>query len=246
MAKLLFTQLRLKMISDNEWPVNYPFHLIDRNFWYRGEPIEVLDLPLLNSSQVSNVVLFHTRGEFCFNFPTCLSVINNMHVSDFANLDIDRGSSWNESSRLQTQNWSEIPFNFLIGGDGKTYELRGWKYRSGFDEIPFNNETITVGLIGDFTFKEPAVIQVHEVDALISESIRRRKLLADYKIRGARLHEKDGHKMFKIFKTSAQWAGWVWEVSGPETTNVILPNKWFSKVDSFLNYQEFYSYIKRK
>lgn len=102
-----------------------------------------------------------------------------------------------------------MPFNFLVGGDGKTYELRGWKFQSGFDGIPFNHKSITVGLIGDFTIKEPVAIQVHEVNALISESVRRKKLSADYKIHGARLHEKDGLKMFKIFRKFAQWAGWI-------------------------------------
>lgn len=70
-------------LVDNEWPVNYPFHLIDRTFWYRGESTANLSLTPLNSSQVSNVVVFHTRGDCCFDFSTCLSVINEMQVSDF-------------------------------------------------------------------------------------------------------------------------------------------------------------------
>lgn len=111
--------------------------------------------------------------------------------------------------QLQNKNLSEIPFNFLIGGDGKTYELRGWNLRSGFEELPFNSECITVGLIGDFTVNEPAMNQIHEVEAFISESIRRRKLMKNYRIHGARLHEKDGHKMFTKFKTLSQWAGWI-------------------------------------
>lgn len=110
---------------------------------------------------------------------------------------------------LQAQNITDIPFNFLIGGDGKTYETRGWNYRSGFDQLPFNNESITVGLIGDFTFVEPVENQVKEVNALISEAIRRRKLLSNYKVHGARLEEKDGHKMFKKFKTLNEWVGWI-------------------------------------
>lgn len=67
--------------ADNEWPVNYPFHLINRNFWDEGESLENLNLTLLDSSQVSNVVLFHTRGDYCFNYSTCLFVINKMQVS---------------------------------------------------------------------------------------------------------------------------------------------------------------------
>lgn len=70
-----------KFFLDYGWPVNFPFKLIDRDFWYRGTPIDSLNLTLLNSSQVSNVVLFHTRGDFCFDFNTCLVVIRAMQVN---------------------------------------------------------------------------------------------------------------------------------------------------------------------
>lgn len=75
--------------------------------------------------------------------------------------------------------------------------------------MPFNNESIAVGLIGDFTFVEPVENQVQEVNALISESIRRRKLMSNYKIRGARQEEKDGYKMFKKFNSLEEWVGWI-------------------------------------
>lgn len=110
---------------------------------------------------------------------------------------------------MQNRNFTDLPFNFLIGGDGKTYEVRGWQYLSAFEGIPFNSESITVGLIGDFTKNEPADVQIHEFKALLSESIRRRKLMSNYKIHGAKLHEKDGHKMFRIIRTLTQWEGWI-------------------------------------
>lgn len=102
---------------------------------------------------------------------------------------------------------ANFPFNFLIGGDGKTYELRGWQYVSGFDSLPFNNQSFTVAFIGDFTFAEPAEIQVGEFKALINESIRRRKLSKNYKIHGARFRDRDGLKMFKRFEALTQWSG---------------------------------------
>ena len=102
-----------------------------------------------------------------------------------------------------------MPFNFLIGGDGKTYELRGWNYQSGFDEIPMRNESFTVGLIGDFTYTDPLDVQVAEVEALIAESVRRLKLCKQYKIHGLRQHKLDGLKMFLVFLSWVEWGGWV-------------------------------------
>lgn len=113
----------------------------------------------------------------------------------------------NRISLFQKYNMTDIPFNFLIGGDGKTYELRGWSYLSGFEDLPFNNRSLTVGLMGDFTSREPAFNQVQEVEAFISESIRRQKLSENYVIHGVQLYNKDGSKMFAQFKTFVRWAG---------------------------------------
>lgn len=46
----------------------------------------------------------------------------------------------------QTQN-SDLSYNFLIGGDGETYEIRGWSDQSGFSFIP-QNISLTIGIIG--------------------------------------------------------------------------------------------------
>lgn len=42
----------------------------------------------------------------------------------------------------------DIPYNFLIGGDGQTYEARGWSFESGFKEIP-QNTSLTIGFMGE-------------------------------------------------------------------------------------------------
>lgn len=109
-------------------------------------------------------------------------------------------------SMFQKYNMTDIPFNFLIGGDGKTYEIRGWGYQSGFNDLPFNNRSLTVGLIGDFTAEEPALNQVLEVEAFISESVRRQKLSTKYIVHAAQLHNKDGTKMLAKFKMFSRWA----------------------------------------
>lgn len=87
--------------------------------------------------------------------------------------------------------------------------MRGWSYQSGFEDLKFNNQTITVGLIGDFTKDSPSKDQVNEVNAFISESIRREKLSKDYKIHGARLHDGDALQILSVFKKIERWAGWI-------------------------------------
>lgn len=102
-----------------------------------------------------------------------------------------------------------LPFNFLIGGDGKTYEMRGWSFQSGFEHIPFNNESLTVGFIGDFTHVKPSRHQVYEVGALIAESVRRKKLKRSFKIHGLKIHGMGSLGMYAEFSEWLEWAGWV-------------------------------------
>lgn len=91
-----------------------------------------------------------------------------------------------------------------------TYEVRGFDYVSGLD-IPLMEKSIVVGLIGNFTAVEPERLQIAEIEALISESIRREKLQSDYKILGARYHTSianDGQKMFDILREFFfHWSG---------------------------------------
>lgn len=53
--------------------------MVERNFWYQGEAIE--NLPTLNSTQISHVVMFHTRSEHCHDYESCVLVISELEVS---------------------------------------------------------------------------------------------------------------------------------------------------------------------
>ena len=45
----------------------------------------------------------------------------------------------------------DLPYNFLIGGDGFTYEGRGWAVQHGFAELPKKNTALVIGFMGKFT-----------------------------------------------------------------------------------------------
>lgn len=53
--------------------------MVERTFWYKGEAID--NLPTLNATQISHVVMFHTRSEHCHNFESCVLVISELLVS---------------------------------------------------------------------------------------------------------------------------------------------------------------------
>lgn len=68
------------LIVDRDEDGNFPFHLIDRDFWYKGDVIS--NLTALDS-QVSRIFLSHTRSNFCFDFQMCLLLIRELSVSVF-------------------------------------------------------------------------------------------------------------------------------------------------------------------
>jgi peptidoglycan recognition protein len=51
---------------------------------------------------------------------------------------------------MDTNGWSDIGYNFLVGGDGNIYEGRGW-IRVGAHTPGYNINSMGICLIGNFT-----------------------------------------------------------------------------------------------
>ena len=64
---------------------------------------------------------------------------------------------------ISLQRWSDIGYSFLIGGDGRVYEGRGWK-RVGAHTGGYNSVGYGVSFIGTFTSAYPnqAMIATYE------------------------------------------------------------------------------------
>jgi peptidoglycan recognition protein LC len=72
-------------------------------------------------------------------------------------------------------NLKDIPFNFLIGGDGNAYEGRGFTHEG---EIPESNSTssfndvgIIVAFIGTFDKQRPSETQISTFKAFLENSL---------------------------------------------------------------------------
>lgn len=90
-----------------------------------------------------------------------------------------------------------------------TYEVRGWRYTSGFTNSSIHSESIAVGFIGDFTEKELSYEQFEELKAFIVEARRKGQLISDYKIYGVKSHDVDGWKMFEKLRKMSHWEGFL-------------------------------------
>ncbi|XP_041768377.1 peptidoglycan-recognition protein LD isoform X2 [Anopheles merus] len=155
----------LLLTVQRPWPVSHPFFLVERPAWWQY-PV-ALEAATLDRLAVTNVIVLHTDSEDCLDQERCVRYLQNTERSCWA------------------ARRDHIPYNFLIGGDGVTYEARGWKSQHGFVDLPGRNTTLVVGMIGNFTDRQPAEVQYAELKAFITESIRRLSLSPQYRLHGA-------------------------------------------------------------
>ncbi|XP_062543871.1 peptidoglycan-recognition protein 3-like isoform X2 [Armigeres subalbatus] len=175
------------------WPVSHPFYLVERNVWWE-ETTAKFELSPLEKHATQNVIILHTRSEPCHDQATCIQLVQKL-----------QNDAWN-------QNGSHIPYNFLIGGDGKTYEGRGWKSQHGFLSFPGLNDTIVVGMIGTFNDQRPNLVMYAETKALLTESIRRFSLVPSYRLHGVidnSILDNDAAGLYAELKEWRHWKGFV-------------------------------------
>jgi len=57
-----------------------------------------------------------------------------------------------QNYQMNTGQWRDIAYNFLVGEDGNVYEGRGWGKIAGQAE-PFKYNSINICIIGNFASK---------------------------------------------------------------------------------------------
>lgn len=169
------------------WPVSHPFYMVERNVWW---PQPAAELNPLDKSATQNVILLHTRSEPCLDQATCIALVQQLEQN-----------AW-------TENGTHIPYNFLIGGDGKTYEGRGWKSQHGFHYLPGLNDTIVVGVIGTYNDRRPNKVMYDETKALLTESIRRFSLSPHYRLYGVNCDSVPDNAAAALYEELKEWRHW--------------------------------------
>ncbi|EDX09820.1 GD14167 [Drosophila simulans] len=112
----------------------------------RGK-LEPLNLP------VSKVIISETPPEMCKTQESC--------------------SYWarvTQSRHMDTFNWGQIGYNFLVGGDGRIYEGRGWNYM-GAHTRDNNNNSIGISFLGTFRRQEPTQKSLEACQLLIAQDL---------------------------------------------------------------------------
>ena len=95
------------------------------------------------------VVIHHTAGNSCNSQSTCAAQMRNV-----------------QNDHMSNRGWSDIGYNFCVGGDALVYEGRGWG-RQGVHSPSFNSRSVGICFIGSFGSALPPLAARNNAQSLI-------------------------------------------------------------------------------
>ena len=126
----------------------------------------------------------------------------------------DCGQLLREIQQYHVENvglWDIAP-NFLIGGDGKAYEGRGWDF-SGVFVTRFNIKSLGISFIGNFDEELPSAAQISAYNELLKIGIGMFKMTEYYRVmaQGQFLNDtrSPGNAFYKSIKN---WENWLSDI----------------------------------
>ncbi|XP_023178744.2 peptidoglycan-recognition protein LC isoform X4 [Drosophila hydei] len=140
---------------------------------------------------VSRVIIAHTVTENCYTLDACSYRVRAMQAYHMDSLD-----------------WPQIGYNFMVGGDGRVYVGRGWDY-IGAHTIKHNSDSIGIAFIGSFDKSEPTQLQLRGCELLLEEGVRLMKLSPKYQVYGHRqllATQSPGDRLYNIIRTWSHFA----------------------------------------
>nr|CAD7433348.1 unnamed protein product [Timema monikensis] len=103
--------------------------------------------------------------------------------------------------------WNDIGYNFAVGGDGHVYEGRGWDI-VGAHSPSFNNISIGICLIGDYTTELPSTTMLNLTMELMRCATSRGSVQTDYKLLGHRQVRATQCPGDVLFEEIKKWEHW--------------------------------------
>uniref|UniRef100_A0A8W7NGA1 Peptidoglycan recognition protein long class n=1 Tax=Anopheles atroparvus TaxID=41427 RepID=A0A8W7NGA1_ANOAO len=150
--------------EDDFFPDPKPLRLVTRTEWLAQPPREELTNLKL---PVSTVIIAHTATEGCTTQQACVTRVKSI-----------------QKYHMQTSKFSDIGYNFLIGGDGSVYDGRGW-LKVGAHTKDYNFISYGIAFIGNFEKEQPTESQMEQLDALLRNCTGRAALTDSYRLFGA-------------------------------------------------------------
>nr|XP_008194895.1 PREDICTED: peptidoglycan-recognition protein LB isoform X2 [Tribolium castaneum] len=127
----------------------------------------------------------------------------------------------------QLQNgWNDIGYSFGVGGDGNAYEGRGWS-KVGAHAPKYNNISIGICVIGDWTKELPPENQLNTVHKLIAFGVEKGYIREDYKLLGHRQVRDTECPGDRLFEEISTWEHFGVKGERRQENNGVEDNKLF-------------------
>jgi N-acetylmuramoyl-L-alanine amidase len=110
---------------------------------------------------------------------------------------------------MDSNGWSDIGYNFLVGEDGNAYEGRGWD-RIGAHASNYNSVSLGVSVIGSFSNKLPNAAALNVVNQLIECGVSNGKLSRSMSLHGHRdgvCTDCPGQTFYNLLTTYPSYGG---------------------------------------
>ncbi|XP_065337954.1 peptidoglycan-recognition protein SC2-like [Cloeon dipterum] len=136
------------------------------------------------------VLIHHSAGNNCDNLSKCTSTVRNI-----------------QAYHMDSRRWSDIGYNFLIGGDGSVFEGRGWT-RQGSHEPKYNANGLGICFLGNFQGEAPTAAAIESAKRLIDCGVSTNMISNNYKLIGhrqAKSTECPGNNLYNLIK---KWKNW--------------------------------------
>eukprot|EP00918_Siedleckia_nematoides_P097806 GHVU01214239.1.p1 GENE.GHVU01214239.1~~GHVU01214239.1.p1 ORF type:complete len:280 (+),score=9.69 GHVU01214239.1:50-889(+) len=138
--------------------------LVTRSGWGARPPTSTTAMSL----PVSRLFIHHGTGSACTTQATCSSIVRGY-----------------QNYHMDSNGWSDIAYNYLVGEDGRVYEGRGWA-RQGAHTSGYNSIAVAICFIGDFTSRLPNTVALTAARNLIQCAKDQGVLTGSYGVWGHR------------------------------------------------------------
>ncbi|KAK9881785.1 hypothetical protein WA026_017302 [Henosepilachna vigintioctopunctata] len=160
--------------------------IVPRSRWGAMDPLEI-DYTII---PLQYIIVHHTVTPTCKTEASCsdmLTSIQNFHMN--------------------TLDFHDIGYNFMVGGDGKIYEGAGW-HKVGAHTYKFNTKSIGLAFIGNFSNALPEDISLKAAKDFIECGIRLGELDEKVKLLGAKQVSSTLSPGLKLFRELKKWKHW--------------------------------------
>ncbi|XP_022096200.1 peptidoglycan recognition protein-like [Acanthaster planci] len=140
--------------------------VVSRDEWNARSP---WDSPVMKGPK-HVVVVRHTATSPCNTSQSCEELMQNI-----------------QNYHMDSKGWNDIGYNFVIGGDGRVYEGRGWEtVVPHTSEISYDPRIVVIALIGNYTDSPRSLGMVNVLKQLFTCGVEKAQLTENLVICGQR------------------------------------------------------------